>query len=40
VPARSDGFTRAVPIKSMGRFAHEALAVEPETRIVYLTELK
>ena len=38
VPARSDGFNKAVPLKSLGRFAHEALAVEPETRIVYLTE--
>jgi uncharacterized protein len=28
----------AVPIKSMGRFAHEALAVDQETGVVYLTE--
>jgi secreted PhoX family phosphatase len=27
-----------VPIKDMGRFSHEALAVDPETGYVYLTE--
>ena len=27
-----------VPIKSMGRFNHEAIAVDPESGIVYLTE--
>jgi uncharacterized protein len=38
VPAGADGFRRATPITSMGRFAHEAVAVEPDTNIVYLTE--
>ncbi|HEV7350823.1 alkaline phosphatase PhoX [Telluribacter sp.] len=28
----------AVPIKAMGRFNHEAVAVDPRTSIVYLTE--
>lgn len=28
----------AVPIRSMGRFNHEAVAVDPDTGIVYLTE--
>jgi secreted PhoX family phosphatase len=26
------------PIKAMGRFTHEAAAVDPETSVVYLTE--
>jgi uncharacterized protein len=38
VPAGAEGFHRATPITSMGRFAHEAVAVEPGTNIVYLTE--
>ena len=38
VPARAEGFQQATPIPSMGRFAHEAVAVEPGTNIVYLTE--
>lgn len=38
VPAWADGFRAATPITSMGRFAHEAVAVEPRTNIVYLTE--
>ena len=38
VPVGSNGFQKAVPIKSMGRFAHEAVVVEPGTNIVYLTE--
>ena len=29
---------KAVPIKSMGRFNHEAVAIDPRTGIVYLTE--
>ena len=36
VPA--DGLSDAKPIKGLGRFSHEALAVDPATGIVYLTE--
>jgi len=38
VPAASDGPVDPVPLKAMGRFIHEAVAVDPETGIVYLTE--
>jgi secreted PhoX family phosphatase len=38
VPVSSGGFHPATPIPAMGRFAHEALAVDPRTNIVYLTE--
>ena len=36
VPA--DGTATAEPIAAMGRFVHEAVAVDPDTGIVYLTE--
>jgi secreted PhoX family phosphatase len=32
------GLHAAVPLKAMGRFAHEAAVVDPRTDIVYLTE--
>jgi uncharacterized protein len=38
VPVSAEGFQPATPIVSMGRFSHEAVAVEPGTNIVYLTE--
>jgi len=38
VPAAADGPVPAIPIPSMGRFSHEALAVDPGTWIVYETE--
>lgn len=38
VPANVDNLIEAKPIKSMGRFNHEAAAVDPETGIVYMTE--
>lgn len=38
VPADSGGPVDPVPLKAMGRFNHEAAAVDPETGIVYLTE--
>src|SRR5688572_15587141 len=38
VPASADGPVTAVPLKEMGRFAHEAIAVDPATGIVYETE--
>lgn len=36
VPA--DGSARPVPLKSMGRFVHEAIAVDPQSGYVYETE--
>lgn len=36
VPA--DGTATGEPLRAMGRFSHEAVAVDPETGIVYLTE--
>lgn len=36
VPA--SGTAKPVPLKAMGRFVHEAVAVDPETGIVYETE--
>lgn len=36
VPAVGQG--DPVPIRDMGRFSHEAVAVDPETGVVYLTE--
>ena len=38
VPAAANGSVPAVPIPSMGRFSHEAVAVDPNTWIVYETE--
>jgi uncharacterized protein len=38
VPAAANGQVAAVAIPSMGRFSHEALAVDPGTSIVYETE--
>ncbi|MBK9120156.1 MAG: DUF839 domain-containing protein [Phycisphaerales bacterium] len=39
VPARAEvGLARATPLRAMGRFNHEAVAVSPETGIVYQTE--
>jgi secreted PhoX family phosphatase len=38
VPAAADGLVDPVPLKAMGRFNHEAAAVDPATGIVYLTE--
>lgn len=40
VPAAADKPVQPVPLKAMGRFVHEALAVDPKTGIVYLTEDK
>lgn len=37
VPARR-GLHRAVPIRAMGRFRHEAVCIDPSTGVVYLTE--
>jgi secreted PhoX family phosphatase len=38
VPAARRGLTDPVPLTAMGRFNHEAAAVDPRTGIVYLTE--
>jgi len=38
VPADADGEVEPVPLKALGRFVHEAMAVDPETGVVYLTE--
>lgn len=38
VPASADKEVEAVPLKAMGRFVHEAIAVDPRTGIVYETE--
>ncbi|MEO0784945.1 MAG: alkaline phosphatase PhoX [Pseudomonadota bacterium] len=38
VPAAGQGLTPAVPLKAMGRFEHEAAAIDPRTGIVYMTE--
>lgn len=38
VPAKARSLVRAVPLKAMGRFNHEAVAVDPATSVVYQTE--
>ncbi|WP_219419566.1 alkaline phosphatase PhoX [Pseudonocardia nigra] len=38
VPATADAPVQPVPLKAMGRFVHEAVAVDPATGIVYETE--
>lgn len=38
VPFDADGLVDPVPLTQMGRFEHEAAAVDPESGIVYMTE--
>ena len=38
VPSRAAGLVDPIPLTAMGRFVHEAAAVDPRTGIVYLTE--
>jgi secreted PhoX family phosphatase len=38
IPASADDEVTPVPLKAMGRFVHEAVAVDPRTGIVYQTE--
>ena len=38
VPAMADGVVTPTPLKAMGRFYHEAIAVDAQTGIVYQTE--
>jgi uncharacterized protein len=38
VPSSANGLFTPVPLKAMGRFVHEAIAIDPRTGIVYETE--
>ena len=38
VPAAAEELVQAVPVRGMGRFEHEACAVDEKTGIVYMTE--
>ncbi|GJL97971.1 MAG: dTDP-glucose 4,6-dehydratase [Hyphobacterium sp.] len=38
VPANARELVEAIPLTDMGRFRHEAIAVDPRTGIIYLTE--
>jgi hypothetical protein len=38
VQVDSDGISHPVPIRAMGRFEHEAVAIDPQTGFVYQTE--
>ena len=38
VPAAHEGLSDPIPLRDMGRFEHEAAAVNPATGIVYMTE--
>jgi secreted PhoX family phosphatase len=38
VPVAATGTVAAVPLKALGRFTHEAVAVDPRTNVVYETE--
>ena len=38
VPADAPGLVDPIPLKAMGRFRHEAAAVDPRTGVVYMTE--
>lgn len=38
VPAAANGPVTSVPLKAMGRFVHEAVAVDPRTGFIYETE--
>lgn len=38
VPADADAEVEPVPLRAMGRFVHEAMAVDPRSGAVYLTE--
>jgi len=40
IPANAKGLVKPEPLIAMGRFNHEAAAVDPRTGIVYLTEDK
>src|SRR5690606_35192319 len=38
VPSRHVGLVAAQPLKALGRFNHEAAAIDPATGVVYMTE--
>jgi uncharacterized protein len=38
VPASATGLIKAEPLRAMGRFSHEAVALDPKSGAVYLTE--
>lgn len=38
VPVDATGLVKAVPLKAMGRFLHEAAVTDPDTGFVYMTE--
>lgn len=38
VPAAADSEVDPLPLKAMGRFSHEAVAIDPATNIIYETE--
>lgn len=38
VPANANGLAEPKPLKALGRFNHEAVCVDPDTGVVYLTE--
>jgi secreted PhoX family phosphatase len=38
VPASARGQIQAAPLKALGRFQHEAIAIDPRTGVLYLTE--
>jgi uncharacterized protein len=38
VPANARELVEAIPLTDMGRFRHEAVAIDPRTGIIYLTE--
>lgn len=38
VPSQFDIAVKPVPLKALGRFVHEAIAIDPRTGILYLTE--
>ena len=38
VPSSANGFVTPVPLTAMGRFNHEAAAVDPNTGYIYMTE--
>ena len=38
IPSEKAKLNKAIPLKSMGRFRHEAIAIDPKTSIAYQTE--
>ncbi len=38
IPSEKIKLNKAIPLKAMGRFRHEAIAIDPNTNIAYQTE--